>query len=82
MALATLTVTASACGDARYREPGPPAVGHRSPPEASGVTLPTTTAHGGQGALAGGVVDSPLGVRAQSTKYRLVNTALTPGVPR
>jgi hypothetical protein len=80
--LATLVVSASACGDARYREPGQPASGHRSPPESSGITLPNTTAHGGQGALAGGVVDAPLGVRAQSAKYRLVNTALTPGAPR
>lgn len=79
MALATLVVSASACGDARYREPGPPAAGHRSPPEAAGVTLPTTTAQGGQGALAGGVVETPLGVRAESSNYRLVNTALTPG---
>lgn len=79
LVLVGLCATSVACGDARYREPAATASGYRSPAESSGVTLPTTIAQGGQGALAGGVVDTPLGVRAESTKYRLVNTALTPG---
>lgn len=78
LALVGLAALAAACGDARYRAPSEPN-GHRSPAQASSVTLPTTTAQGDQGSLAGGVVATPLGVQAASAKYRLVNTALTPG---
>lgn len=77
-ALSVLALGALACGDERV----PAATGLRAPAEASGVTLPTTTARGREGALAGGVVDVPMGVRAQSGRYRLVNTGLTPGVTR